>query len=274
MTTRALGIARYLILAIAAMSGVLPLLWTLSTSFKTQVAAQSYPPELIPSNPTLDNWTRLFQTSDFINAVQTSLVTTIGATVLTLFVAVSSAYALIRLEMHGRRLLVLLIVFAQSIPGIVFVIPLYSMVVRLGLYDTPQMLIFVYAGFLTPFITLILASFIRSVPVEVEEAAFVDGARQWQVVVHVVLPMIRPGIATATIFTALYAWNEFLIPVILGGESARPLTVYVASFVTQKTVEWGPLTAAVCAVILPVVIIVVTLQRHLVAGLTAGSVKG
>ena len=274
MTTRALGIARYLILAIAAMSGVLPLLWTLSTSFKTQVAAQSYPPELIPSNPTLDNWTYLFSTADFISAVQSSLVVTVGATLLTLIVAVPCAYALIRLPMRGRRLLVLLIVFAQSIPGIVFLIPLYSMVVSLKLYDTPQMLIFVYAGFLTPFITLILASFVRSVPVEVEEAAFVDGARRWQVVSLVVLPMIRPGIATATIFTALYAWNEFLIPVILGGESARPLTVYVSSFVTQKTVEWGPLTAAVCAVLIPVVIVVVTLQRHLVSGLTAGSIKG
>ena len=274
MTTRVLNVFRYAFLTIAVLTGVLPLLWTLSTSFKSQLEAQSYPPQLIPTNPTLDNWTYLFSTADFISAVQSSLVVTVGATLLTLIVAVPCAYALIRLPMRGRRLLVLLIVFAQSIPGIVFLIPLYSMVVSLKLYDTPQVLIFVYAGFLTPFITLILASFVRSVPVEVEEAAFVDGARRWQVVSLVVLPMIRPGIATATIFTALYAWNEFLIPVILGGESARPLTVYVSSFVTQKTVEWGPLTAAVCAVLIPVVIVVVTLQRHLVSGLTAGSIKG
>ena len=274
MTTRALRVVRSVLLAVAALSGILPLLWTLSTSFKTQVEAQSYPPQLVPTHPTLDNWASLFSTPDFVRAVQTSLVVTAGATVLTLVVALFSAYALIRLPMYGRRLLVLLIVLSQSIPGIVFIIPLYSLVVRIGMYDTPMMLMFIYAGFLTPFITLILASFVRSVPIEVEEAAVVDGARRWQVVALVVLPMIRPGIATAAIFTGLYAWNEFLIPVILGSESTRPLTVYVASFVTQKTVEWGPLTAAVCAVLLPVVIVVVALQRHLVTGLTAGSIKG
>ncbi len=274
MSGRVVAVGRFALLAIGVLSGVLPLLWTLSTSFKSQLEAQSYPPQLIPANPTLDNWSYLFGTADFISAVQTSVIVMLGATVLTLVVAVPCAYALIRLPMRGRRLLVLLVVFAQSIPGIVFLIPLYSLVVGAKLYDTPQVLIFVYAGFLTPFITLILASFVRSVPVEVEEAAFVDGARRWQVVWLVVLPMIRPGIATASIFTGLYAWNEFLIPVILGGETARPLTVYVASFVTQKTVEWGPLTAAVCAVLLPVVIVVVALQRQLVTGLTAGSIKG
>lgn len=274
MTARILVVIRCLALGIAMMSGIFPLLWTVSTSFKTQVEAQSYPPSLIPGQPTLDNWASLFRTSDFVSAAQMSIIVTAGATVLTLIVALTCAYALVRLPMYGRWLLVLLIVLAQSIPGIVFVIPLYSLVSKVGLYDNPMLLMFVYAGFLTPFITLILGSFIRAVPIEVEEAAMTDGARRWQVLAFVVLPMIRPGIATAAIFTAVYAWNEFLIPIILGGEAARPLTVYAASFVTQKTIEWGPLTATVCAVLLPVVVVVVTLQRHLVAGLNAGSMKG
>jgi ABC-type glycerol-3-phosphate transport system permease component len=142
------------------------------------------------------------------------------------------------------------------------------------LYDTHILLVFVYAGFLTPYTTLIIASFIRAIPIELEEAAVVDGASRWQVLIRIVLPLARTGIACAAIFAALDAWNEFLMPVILGGETARPLTVFVASFVTQKQIAWGPLTAAVTTVLVPVVVVVVVLQRQLVTGLTAGSLKG
>jgi multiple sugar transport system permease protein len=154
------------------------------------------------------------------------------------------------------------------------VIPLYSLAVDAGLYDTRLVLIIVTGGFLTPLATLILASFIRTVPVEVEEAALVDGASRFAVLRRIVLPLVRPGMASAAIFTGLYAWNEFLIPVILGGESARPLTVYLSSFVTQKTIEWGPLTAAVSLVLLPVLVVVIAFQRQLMSGLMAGSLKG
>jgi multiple sugar transport system permease protein len=180
----------------------------------------------------------------------------------------------VRLRPHGRRALVLMIVLAQVVPGIVFVIPLYSLALDLGIYDTRLVLVLVYGGFLTPFATLVLAAFVRTIPVEVEEAALVDGASRLAVLVRIVLPLIRPGIASAAIFTALYSWNEFLIPVILGGESARPLTVYISSFVTQKTIAWGPLTAAVTVVLLPVLLVVLAFQRQLVSGLTAGAAKG
>jgi multiple sugar transport system permease protein len=266
--------ARYAILAVATAISVVPILWTLTTSLKTQVEAQSYPPRVVPAAPTLDNYRQLFSSSEFVSSLTTSAVLTVGATLLALAVAFPCAYALVRLRPHGRRLLVLLIVLGQTVPGIVFVIPLYSLAVDLGLYDTRLVLIVVTGGFLTPLATLILASFIRTVPVEVEDAALVDGASRFGVLWRIVLPLVRPGLASAAIFTGLYAWNEFLIPVILGGESARPLTVYVSSFVTQKTVEWGPLTAAVSLVLLPVLAVVIAFQRQLMSGLTAGSLKG
>lgn len=265
---------RYAVLALAAVVALVPIVWTLSTSLKTQVEAQSYPPRLVPSAPTLDNYRELFSSSEFVSSLATTGVVTICATLLTLAVALPCAYALVRLRPRGRRLLVLMIVLAQVVPGIVFVIPLYSLALDLGIYDTRLVLVLVYGGFLTPFATLVLAAFIRTVPVEVEEAALVDGASRLGVLARIVLPLIRPGIASAAIFTALYSWNEFLIPVILGGESARPLTVYVSSFVTQKTIAWGPLTAAVTVVLLPVLLVVLAFQRQLVSGLTAGAAKG
>lgn len=268
------GPAAFVVLTVAALVAVLPVLWTLSTSIKTQVEAQGYPPSLVPNEPTFANYLHLFASSDFVAAVATSFVVAVCATVLVLCVSYPCAYALVRMRPHGRRLLVLLVTFAQTVPGIVFVIPLYSLALRVGLYDTRVVLVLVYAGFLTPFATLILSSFIRGLPIEVEEAALVDGAGRLGVVLRIVLPMTRPGLASAAVFTGLYSWNEFLIPVILGGEVARPLTVYVASFVTQKTIEWGPLTAAVTVVLVPVVVVVLALQRHLVAGLTSGSMKG
>lgn len=265
---------RYAILAVATAVALVPMLWTLSTSFKTQVDAQSYPPQVVPRAPTLDNYGQLFSSSEFVSSLTTSIVLAVGASVLALGIAFPCAYALVRLRPHGRRLLVLLIVLGQTVPGIVFVIPLYSLAVDAGLYDTRLVLIIVTGGFLTPLATLILASFIRTVPVEVEEAALVDGASRLGVLWRIVLPLVRPGLASAAIFTGLYAWNEFLIPVILGGESARPLTVYLSSFVTQKTIEWGPLTAAVSLVLLPVLVVVIAFQRQLMSGLTAGSLKG
>jgi ABC-type glycerol-3-phosphate transport system permease component len=274
MSDRVRATWHYMILGVASVIAVLPIVWTFSTSFKTQVEAQSYPPKLVPTDPVLANYRELFASSGFSSSITTSVIVTVGATLLALLVAFPSAYALVRLRPYGRRALVLLIVLAQTVPGIVFVIPLYSLTLKLGLYDTRLVIILVTGGFLTPFATLVLAAFVRDVPLEIEEAALVDGASRLGVLVRIVLPLVRPGLASTAIFTSIYTWNEFLIPVILGGESVRPLTVYISSFVTQKTIEWGPLTAAVSLILLPVLAVVVAFQRQLVTGLTAGSLKG
>ncbi len=267
-------IVRYALLIVAALLAALPVLWTVATAFKTQVETQSYPPTVLPRHATMANFASLFSDGQFVSAASTSAVVAVVATVLVLAVALPCAYALVRMRPYGRRGLLLLVMLAQTVPSIVFVIPLYSLAVRVGLYDTRLVLMLVYAGFLTPFATILLASFIRGLPEEVEEAARVDGVSQIGLLIRIVVPMARGGLASAAIFTGLYAWNEFLIPVILGSDNARPLTVYVASFVTQKTIEWGPLTAAVTLILLPVIVVVLALQRYLVAGLTAGATKG
>jgi ABC-type glycerol-3-phosphate transport system permease component len=266
-------LVRVCVLGCAVVAALGPVAWIVSTSFKTQVEAAGYPPRIVPAHPTLANYAQVLSSPAFRSALGTSVLIAVGATVLTLLVAYPCAYALVRSRPYGRRALVVLIALAQTVPGIVFVIPLYSEVVQLGLYDTRRVMIVVYAAFLTPFATLTLSVFLRSVPVEVEEAGLIDGCGRIRLLVRVVIPMTRAPLAATATFTCLYAWNEFLVPVVLGGRETVPLTVYVSGFVTQKTVQWGPLTAAVALVLLPVVAVVLVAQRQLVTGLTAGAVK-
>lgn len=265
--------ARATVVVLAAAIALAPVLWTVLTSLKTTREAQGYPPTLLPTEPVWQNYTDLVSSRAFLSSVTTSVLVTVLSTLLTIAVAFPCAYALVRLRPRGRPGFVLLVVLAQAVPGIVFLIPLYSLVSRVGLYDTTVVLVVAYAAFLTPFATLVLASFIRSVPVEIEEAAMVDGASRLSLLVRIVLPVSRAGLSSAMVFTGLFAWNEFLIPIVLSGRNTRPLTVHVSTFVAQQTIEWGPLCAAVSIVLVPAVLVVTFLQRHLVTGLTAGSVK-
>jgi ABC-type glycerol-3-phosphate transport system permease component len=261
-------------MTVAALISLAPVVWTVSTSFKNQLEAQEYPPSLWPKHVKLSNYTDLLVDPDFHASIWTSVVVTVCVTVLVLVVAFPCAYALARLRAYGSKLVLLFVALAQTVPAIVVLIPLYSMVVEFHLYDTKTALVLVYTGLLIPFSTLILMGFIRSVPVEIEDAALVDGCGRLRVLLWIVLPMTRPALATAAVFTAISSWNEFLIAAILGGEKARPLTVLISHFVSQKTILWGPMTAAVSLVLLPVVVAVILLQRQLVSGLAAGAMKG
>lgn len=264
----------WLIMVLAATFSVLPVLWTISTSLKSQREAQQFPPTVIPADIRTSNYTVLFESRDFASAILTSVLVTLGVTLCVILVAFPCAYGLVRLRAFGSRLVLLMVALAQVVPAIVFLIPIYTVASRLNLYDTKTVLIVVYTGLLVPFSTLILVAFLKAIPIEVEEAALVDGCGYIGTLTKIVLPMSRPALATVAVFTALFAWNEFLVAAVLGGERARPLTVYISHFVTQKTIEWGPMCAAVCLVLLPVTVAVVLLQRQLVSGLTVGAVKG
>ena len=264
----------YAILAIALVLAVSPLLWTISTSFKTEIQANAYPPVLVGFHPTLANYRYLFaSSSNFYQAAETSIAVTACTTVLAVMIAAPNAYALVRMRVPARRVLVLLLVLVETMPGIVLVTPLFFIVAALHLYDTWLALILVYTSQSIPFATWVLVAFIRGVPIEVEEAAFVDGATRLQTFAHIVLPLVAPGLATVAIFTAIGSWNQFLVPVILGENGAETLTVFVTQFVTEKTIAWGSLSAAVVLVMAPIVVFVIAAQRYLVKGLTMGSVK-
>jgi ABC-type glycerol-3-phosphate transport system permease component len=267
-------IGAHAVLSIAVAVSITPLIWTLWTSLKNQADAQAYPPSF-DARPILDNYNDIIGRPDFREALVNSLVVTAASVCLAIVVAFTCAYALVRLQVPGRRLLMLLIVLVLTMPGMVLVVPLFYIATETGLFDTRLLVTLVYAALIMPFSTLILVGFLKRAPIELEEAARVDGASRLQVLWKIVVPIARPGIGAAAIFAGIAAWNEYLVPLFLTRTSARPLTVWISSsFVTQKTIAWGPLSAATMLVILPIIVTVVALQRHLVAGLTAGSTKG
>ena len=166
------------------------------------------------------------------------------------------------------------LVLIRAVPAIVIMVPLFQIISQLGLYDNHLMLIIMYAAVNLPFAVWLMISFVEQIPIALEQSAAVDGARRWQILVHVVLPLILPGMAATTIFVALLAWNEFLIPVMLAGNSAKTLPIFIAGFISTRNLDWGPMAAASALAIIPITVLTIVAQRALVSGLSSGAIKG
>lgn len=273
-TRRVLSAAvTHAVLVIAVLLAMFPLFWVLLTSFKTNRDATAGVDRAFDFAPTLNNFAQLFASPVFVQAAATSALITVTATIIVVIAATLGGYAFARLRIPGRRLLAGVMVIVQVIPGVVLVIPLYRLVSRLGVYDQWLPMAIVLAGLSIPFGTWLMLAFFRNSPIEIEEAAVVDGTNRFQLFRHVLIPMVAPGMATVAIFTAIAVWNSFLIPLVLGQTRAQTLTVFTAQFITFQGVNWGPLCAAAVLVLGPIVLFVLAMQRSLVKGLTAGSVK-
>lgn len=266
-------VATQLLLLVACLLAVFPLAWVVLTSLKNTRDATASADQALVFTPTLDNFAEVAASSSFLQAGAISVLVTVVATVLVMVIATLGGYAFARLRVAGGRVLASIMVIVQVIPAVVLVIPLYRMVSGLGLYDNWMAIATVMTGLSIPFATWLMLAFFRSSPIEIEEAALIDGASRFQLFRHVLVPIVAPGIATAAIFTAIAVWNSFLIPVVLGQTQAQTLTVYVAQFITFQGIKWGPLCAAAVLVLAPIVLFVLAMQRPLVKGLTAGSLK-
>ena len=161
----------------------------------------------------------------------------------------------------------------RAIPTVVLMVPLFKLVVVLGLYDNAFVLIVIYAAINLPFAVWLMTSFIDQIPRELEESALVDGANRFVVVTRIIFPLAAPGMAATTVFVALLAWNEFLIPVMLAGDRAKTLPVYIAGFISARNLDWGPMAAASSLAIVPIAVLTVAIQRFLVSGLSSGAIK-
>jgi ABC-type glycerol-3-phosphate transport system permease component len=158
-------------------------------------------------------------------------------------------------------------------PGIVLMVPLFLIVLRAGLFDKIWVMTLVYATVNLPFAVWVMTSFIAQIPYDLEESAFVDGADRLQTLFRVVLPVALPGITATMILVALFAWNEFLIPVVLADTQAKVLPVYIAGFISARTLDGGPMAAASSLAIIPIAVLTIVMQRKLVGGLSHGAVK-
>lgn len=264
----------YLLLVSISLIVLFPVLYILTTAFKTNVDAEHFPPKLFKFDVTTDNIKYLSENEEFWSAVRVSLSVAILTTVVVLFIATPLAYGLARTRFPGKKLAVLLITLIQVTPAIVLLVPMFSLVSQLGLYDKilPQVLII--SALILPFGTWILVAFIKAIPIELEEAAIVDGATHLQVIWLIIRPLLMPGISTVTIFTLIGAWNEFLVPVIMSESKAQPVTVFILRFITEKNIDYGLLATACAFLFIPVLLFTIFAKRFIVEGLLAGSTKG
>ncbi len=272
---RLAGGLSYLVLLLAAFVALFPVYWTVSTSIKQRDDTFVFPPKFFNFEPTLKNYSAIFETRGFWQTCVNTIVITLASTLLCVFISTLAAYALARSpRFRGRGSLEVGLVLIRAVPAIVIMVPLFQIVSRLGLYDNRLMLVVMYAAVNIPFAVWLMISFVEQIPIALEQSAAVDGARRWQILIHVVLPLILPGMAATTIFVALLAWNEFLIPVLLAGNSARTLPVFIAGFISTRNLDWGPMAAASALAIIPIAILTVVAQRALVSGLSSGAIKG
>jgi multiple sugar transport system permease protein len=252
-----------------------PFYWLISISLKTGNDLQSS--SLIPPNPTLDNYQSIFKNPDFTKALRNSAVVALSTTALALAVGSFCAYALARLKLRGKFVILAIVLTISTFPQIAIAAPLFKLWSDIGIFNTWIGLIIPYLTFALPLTVYILVSFFREIPKDLEEAALVDGATHFQAFRKVVVPLAAPGLATAGILTFIFAWNEFLLAITLtSSTSARTVPAAIAFFTgsTQFEQPLGTISAASVVISIPLIILVLLFQKRIVAGLTAGAVKG
>ena len=267
-------------LALMAIGACLLAIWTVPillaviTSLKDEKEVLAYPPTLW-FTPTLKAFDAvLFGPTNILGDLATSLIVAIATTVLTIVIAVPAAYAFARLKLPGRKPLGFYVLATQLVPPIGLIIPYFLILNRIGWMDSYRGLVLIYMTFSLPFAIWLLVSYFEDIPREMEEAALIDRANRWQALWHVVLPQARGAIAVTVIFVFLNAWNEFLFAVVLGGANVRPVTVSMYNYINTEQTQWAQLAAAALIAMLPVIVLGLAAQKHIVNGLTAGAVKG
>jgi ABC-type glycerol-3-phosphate transport system permease component len=261
---------------LAVVFTLVPILWALITSFKTTTEISQYPPTLYPHSPTLEHYIYgVFVNPEFLHYLFNTALVVLASIVICLTCSALAAHAVARYRFRGRELLMFMMFSTVMIPGVAVVIPLYLMAVYSNLYDTIWCLVLVYSAWLTPTLIWLLRGFVIGIPLELEEAARIDGCSRIGAFFRIVLPLLKPGLLAGTVLIFTNIWNEFLIGYsLVQSNSARIVQVGIYSNLTEVGLQWGRLTADAMIALLPVLIMYGFMQKSFVQGLSAGAVKG
>lgn len=262
-------IAAHIILVFFSITILFPILWTLRTSFATEVVA--YQPKII-FKPTVSNYTRLFLEKDFARYFLNSLVVSLSVTLISVALSAPGAYAIARYK-PGGSITRFLILSTDLLPPVILIVPLFIIFKNFGLVNSLPGLSLSYLAFNIPFVLWMLISFFEGVPKSLEEAALIDGASRFQAFVRIVFPLAAPGILAAAIFSFIVSWNEFLFALVLNSGKTSTFPVALAALQTSGGVRMGEVAAGVIVAILPIFVVFPFVQRYLVEGLTLGAVK-
>ena len=270
-TGKKLGIALSVILTVG---WLFPYIYVICCAFKPGSEVIAVPPKFFPKVFSIDNFSGLLERMDAMKFLFNSLTVALISTIIALILGSLAAYAIQRSGAKLSVLLIVLVLCLKMIPTSSIVVPIYELICNLGLYDTKIALIIVYAAINMPFVMWTMLSFYEGVPTTLDEAAYMDGANSLQTFWRVILPICKPGLATAFIFALFLAWNDFLVALLLTSTNAKTFTVGLAGFLSAYNLDLGPMCAGAFLFSFPVMIISLAAQKYIVQGMTAGAVKG
>jgi multiple sugar transport system permease protein len=265
----------YVLLAALLIFVAFPFFWVITASFKPNKYIITQKLYLFPPEFTFSHYMTIFRYGNFGRFFFNSTVISLSTVALSFAVVVPAAYAISILRLRGGMLFSRIILSLQMLPGILLIVPLYLILRNWGLLDTYYGLIISYTTFTLPFCFLLTQSYLLTLPLELFESAFMDGASTRQALIRIAIPLSAPGLMTASVYAFLRAWNDFMFAnTFTTSEKARTLTVEVSRLLGVWGTEWGALTAGATVTTLPVLILFILAQRYIVEGLTAGAVKG
>ena len=252
-----------------------PVYWLVTTSFKSREDVLSTDPKLYPESFTLDNYRAALSRDGFYSSLKNSVIVVLVTVVIALALATLASIAIARMRFKGKRTTITTLLIVQMLPLPALLIPLFLLLTKLHLTNKIPGLVITYVAFILPFTIWTLRGFLSNIPVDLEEAALVDGCSRPRAYRHILLPLMAPGLVATAIFAFIQAWNEFLLAyIIMQSQDKLTLPVWLASFTTRTGTDWGPLMAASTLTAIPVVVFFSLIQKQIATGATAGAVKG
>lgn len=258
-------------LVLYAIFALFPLLWLVILSFKHDREMFN---TIFIFTPTLENYRILFSNGDFLGYFIDNLIVSVGAIVLSIIVGVPAAYALARFNFKSRESIAFTFLSFRFAPEILVVLPIFLLYQKMGIYDTYFGLIWVFQVISLPLLIWILRGYFEDISIEMEHAARLDGYSWWQVFIKMILPLIKPGLVASALLSFIFVWNNFTFSLLLAGQEVTTTTVAMLKYVSSDTVHYGQMAAAVLISSLPIIILALAIQKHLVRGLSMGAVKG
>ncbi len=268
------GVLYVLILCVVVLS-IFPFYYAVLSSFRS--GTELFSSSLVPDFSTIDNYIGIFTAQPFGTNILNSIIVATSVVVLSLFIAVTASYALARISFRGRGLLLMTILSVSMFPQVAILSGMFELIRALGVYNSLPGLIIPNTVLTLPFTVWVLTTFMRELPKELEEAALVDGASSWTIVRRVFLPLMWPALVTTGLLAFIAAWNEFLFALtftLSNDVRTVPVAIALMSGASEFELPWGRIMAASVVVTVPIVVLVLVFQRKIVAGLTAGAVKG
>ncbi len=264
---------KYVVLGLTATVGVIPFLMVLVTSIKPAKDAIGMPPKWF-FTPTLVNYTTLLQNPGFVRTIMNSLVIAGAATIFSTIIGILAGYAFTRFKFRGSGLVSYFILFLRLVPPITFIIPYFLIWKTLGLSDTYLSMILMYMNLCLPLLVWMIRSFFMEIPVEIEEAALVDGCSRWRTLRMILIPAIMPGILASCTLAFISLWNEFMLALINTGRRTRTLPIEIYNSIGYYYLDWAKLSSTAVLAIIPAILFIALAQKYIVRGLTMGAVKG